>query len=63
MRPLLEVPGLGEPFNMPRQKLPQAYWQTGTIDVVRAEVIRGGRMSGERLLPIPGRSAAVRGHR
>jgi N-acylneuraminate cytidylyltransferase len=41
-----------EPYNMPRQKLPQAYWQTGTIDVVRADVIRAGRMSGDRLLPM-----------
>jgi N-acylneuraminate cytidylyltransferase len=52
LRPLLPVPGLAEPFNMPRQQLPQAYWQTGTIDVVRADVIRGGRMSGDRLLPL-----------
>lgn len=52
MRPLLEVPGMTEPFNMPRQKLPQAYWQTGTIDVVRADVIRAGQMSGHRLLPL-----------
>jgi N-acylneuraminate cytidylyltransferase len=51
MRPLLEVTGMTEPFNMPRQKLPQAYWQTGTIDVVRADVIRAGQMSGQRLLP------------
>ena len=52
MQPLLSVPGLEEPYNMPRQKLPKAYWQTGTIDVVRADVIRAGRMSGERLLPM-----------
>lgn len=52
MRPLLPVPGLLEPFNMPRQKLPQAYWQTGTIDVVRADVIRAGRMSGDHLLSL-----------
>ena len=52
LRPLLAVPGFDEPFNMPRQKLPQAYWQTGTIDVVRADVIRAGRMSGDRLLPM-----------
>jgi CMP-N-acetylneuraminic acid synthetase len=52
MQPLLSVPGIEEPYNMPRQKLPQAYWQTGTIDVVRADVIRAGRMSGERLLPM-----------
>jgi N-acylneuraminate cytidylyltransferase len=43
---------MDEPYNMPRQKLPQAYWQTGTVDVVRADVIRAGRMSGDRLLPM-----------
>lgn len=52
MRALVGVPGFDESYNMPRQKLPQAWWQTGTIDVVRADVIRGGRMSGERLLPM-----------
>lgn len=52
MRPLLPLSGIAEPFNMPRQRLPQAYWQTGTIDIVRAEVIRGGRMSGDHLLPL-----------
>jgi CMP-N-acetylneuraminic acid synthetase len=52
LRPLLAVPGLEEPYNAPRQKLPQAWWQTGTIDVVRADVIRAGRMSGDRLLPM-----------
>ena len=52
MRPLVGVPCCEEPYNMPRQKLPQAYWQTGTIDAVRAEVVRAGRMSGDRLLPM-----------
>ena len=52
LRPLLAVSGMDEPYNMPRQKLPQAYWQTGTVDVVRADVIRAGRMSGDRLLPM-----------
>lgn len=52
MRPLMPVPGLAEPYNMPRQGLPQAYWQTGTVDVMRADVIRQGSMSGDRLLPL-----------
>jgi CMP-N-acetylneuraminic acid synthetase len=52
MRPLLAVPGLEEPYNAPRQTLPQAWWQTGTVDVVRADVVRAGRMSGDRLLPM-----------
>lgn len=52
MQGLLEVPGCDEPWNQPRQKLPQAWWQTGTIDVVRAEVLRAGLMSGARVLPL-----------
>lgn len=52
MQPLISIPGLDESFNMPRQALPRAYWHTGTIDAVRADVIRGGRMSGDRLLPM-----------
>jgi N-acylneuraminate cytidylyltransferase len=52
LRPLLGVQDIEEPFNLPRQKLPQAYWQTGTIDVVWASVVMSGRMSGERLLPM-----------
>lgn len=52
MQPLLDVDGACESFNLPRQALPHAYWQTGTIDVVRADVIREGRMSGDRLLPM-----------
>lgn len=53
MRPLVGVPCFEESYNMPRQKLPQAWWHTGTIDVVRADVVRAGRMSGDRLLPMP----------
>jgi YrbI family 3-deoxy-D-manno-octulosonate 8-phosphate phosphatase len=52
MSPLLDVPGLAEPFNAPRQELPVAWWQTGTLDIVRAEVIRSGSMSGTRVLPL-----------
>ncbi len=28
-----------EPFNMPRQLLPESYWQTGHVDVIRRETI------------------------
>jgi len=46
MVPLLETE-FEEPFNMPRQELPASYWQTGHIDVVRAETIINGSMSGQ----------------
>ena len=36
---LLEVPGIAEPYNAPRQILPSVYWQTGHIDVIRTTTI------------------------
>jgi len=42
-----------EPYNMPRQQLPQTYWQTGHIDVIRASTILEKRnMSGDVILPL-----------
>jgi N-acylneuraminate cytidylyltransferase len=52
MQPLLQVPGVSEPFNSPRQQLPQTYWQTGHIDVIRAATITGQHsLSGKVILP------------
>lgn len=51
MTPLLKILGTKEPFNMPRQKLPQTYWQTGHIDVIRSKTILKGSMTGRRILP------------
>jgi YrbI family 3-deoxy-D-manno-octulosonate 8-phosphate phosphatase len=51
MRNLLDVSGIAEPYNAPRQKLPTIWWQTGTVDVARAAVIEGGSMTGARILP------------
>lgn len=39
MKPLLQVDGIAEPYNAPRQILPPAYWQTGHIDAIRASTI------------------------
>lgn len=53
MKPLLTAPGIDEPYNMPRQKLPKTYWQTGTYDLIRREVImKRNSMSGKSILPI-----------
>ncbi|MGI6250557.1 MAG: cytidylyltransferase domain-containing protein [Anaerolineaceae bacterium] len=53
MRPLLQVPGLAEPFNAPRQSLPQTFWQTGHIDAIRTKVITEQHsMSGKHILPL-----------
>jgi len=39
MKPLLEVEGITEPYNAPRQILPPAYWQTGHVDAIRTSTI------------------------
>jgi YrbI family 3-deoxy-D-manno-octulosonate 8-phosphate phosphatase len=51
LAPLLEN-DFEEPFNMPRQKLPQTYWQTGHIDAIRRETIEAESMSGTAILPL-----------
>ncbi len=53
MKNLLDVPGIEEPYNAPRQILPPIYWQTGHIDVIRTETItKDGSMSGGVIYPI-----------
>lgn len=53
LKPLLTVGGIEEPFNAPRQSLPEVYWQTGHIDVIRPKVIlKKSSMSGEDILPL-----------
>ncbi len=39
LNPLLEVDGIAEPYNAPRQILPPVYWQTGHIDAIRTSTI------------------------
>ncbi|MDP9331629.1 MAG: hypothetical protein M3P11_13475 [Actinomycetota bacterium] len=43
------VSDLPEAYNLPRQALPPAYRQNGSIDVVRASVIAGGSMTGSTI--------------
>jgi YrbI family 3-deoxy-D-manno-octulosonate 8-phosphate phosphatase len=52
MQPLMK--GYGEePYNQPRQELPVAWWQTGSVDACRARTIRELRsMTGRRILPL-----------
>ena len=53
MRPLLSVPGIAEPFNAPRQALPQTFWQTGHIDAIRTSTIyQKNSLSGQVILPM-----------
>ena len=52
LRPLLEVDNVKEPHCMPRQCLPQVYWQNGYVDIVRSRVILElGMMCGYKILP------------
>ena len=53
MAPLLNVEGVKEPYNAPRQELPPTYWQTGHIDAIRPEVIlKQQSMSGRVIFPL-----------
>ena len=53
MKPLLEVEGITEPYNAPRQTLPPTYWQTGHIDVIRASTITGKQsLTGNVVYPL-----------
>ena len=52
MRNLLDVDGLDEPYNAPRQVLPPVYWQTGHVDAIRPRAIQSGSMSGKVILPV-----------
>ncbi|MBT3240604.1 MAG: acylneuraminate cytidylyltransferase family protein [Chloroflexi bacterium] len=42
-----------EPYNMPRQALPDVFWQTGYVDVVWVKTILEKKsMTGDRILPL-----------
>jgi N-acylneuraminate cytidylyltransferase len=52
LRPLMEGE-FAEPYNMPRQMLPQTYWQTGHVDVIRTTTItQKHSLTGSRVRPI-----------
>lgn len=52
MQPIMDI-GIPEPYNLPRQSLPEVYWQTGYVDAVWANTIRNKHsMTGERILPL-----------
>jgi len=44
--------GVFEPYNIPRQKLPLAYFQTGDLEIIRRSTILNGSVSGSRVLPL-----------
>lgn len=52
MSPILNS-DLSEPYNLPRQALPQVYWQTGYVDAAWSDTIMSkGSMTGDRILPL-----------
>lgn len=53
MKNLLDVPGIAEPYNAPRQALPPVYWQTGHVDAIRTRCILEKRsLTGDVILPV-----------
>jgi N-acylneuraminate cytidylyltransferase len=53
MKPLLEVEGIAEPYNAPRQILPPVYWQTGHIDAIRVSTIKQKHsLTGDVIYPL-----------
>lgn len=53
MIPLLCVEGIREPYNAPRQALPDVYWQTGHIDAIWTKtVLEKHSMTGDTILPL-----------
>jgi N-acylneuraminate cytidylyltransferase len=52
MQPLVETE-FKEAYNMPRQALPQVYWQTGYVDTAWAKtIVEKNSMTGDRILPL-----------
>jgi N-acylneuraminate cytidylyltransferase len=52
MQPLIQT-GHPEPYNMPRQLLPDVYWQTGYVDAAWSDtILEKGSMTGENILPL-----------
>jgi N-acylneuraminate cytidylyltransferase len=52
LRPLLTLNGVSEPYSMPRQGLPEVWWQNGYVDVVRPRtILELGLMCGHKILP------------
>lgn len=53
LKQLLEVEGIAEPYNAPRQILPAAYWQTGHIDAIRvSSIVKKKSLTGDVIYPL-----------
>lgn len=52
IQPVARVDGLPDSASMPRQMLPQVYWQNGYVDVIRPRaILEHGTMTGRHVLP------------
>ncbi len=52
LRPLLES-SHAEPYNLPRQLLPEVFWQTGHVDVIRTDtILKKGTLTGDTVKSI-----------
>ena len=52
MQPLMQTE-FREPYNMPRQALPEVYWQTGYVDAAWCDtILTKNSMTGDRILPL-----------
>lgn len=50
--PLQSIEGITEPYCLPRQLLPEVFWQNGYVDIVRAHIIlEFKKMCGNKILP------------
>jgi N-acylneuraminate cytidylyltransferase len=53
MQNLLDVDGIAEPYNAPRQSLPPVYWQTGHIDAIRTtSILEKKSLTGDVIYPL-----------
>ncbi|NLE83458.1 MAG: acylneuraminate cytidylyltransferase [Chloroflexi bacterium] len=53
LKPLLRVAGLDEPYNAPRQALPDTFWQTGHIDAIRTStILEKHSLTGDVIFPL-----------
>jgi N-acylneuraminate cytidylyltransferase len=52
LHPLLNI-NIDEPYNQPRQNLPDVYWQNGYVDITRrATILEKNSMTGDKILPL-----------
>ena len=53
LNPLLTIEGILEPFNLPRQQLPDVWWHIGVLDAVKTDVVTEmNSLSGTVILPL-----------